>query len=250
MNALLINKFDTLNYAAEEAMNTLCTNLTFAGSGTTRILLTSCHAQEGKSFISMNLMRTFAVMGKRVVHVDIDLRRSAIMSRFDLQMPLDGKGLAHYLTKQCEAEDVVYKTNIPNAYMVPVGRDVRNSVQLLNSDRFPALMEHLSREFDCIVVDAPPIGVVIDAAIIAKHCDGILFVVSDNEVRRRELYEAKQQIEKTGCPILGAVLNKAQFNTASSKRHYYKAYYSYYNGYYGKSSSTARLRKERRPKHK
>lgn len=234
MNTLTINKFDKLDYPTNEAMNTLCTNLTFAGSDATRILLTSCHAQEGKSFLSMNLMRSFARMGKRVVMVDTDLRKSAIARRFDIEMPPDSPGLVHYLAKQCDIEDVVYKTNIPNAYMIPVGRDVRNSIQLLSGDRFPNLMESLVQAFDYVIVDAPPVGMVIDAAIIAKYCDGTLFVVSDNDVKRRELYEAKVQIEKTGCPILGAVLNKAMFNTRSSKRYYYKAYYSYYNGYYEK----------------
>ena len=83
------------------------------------------------------------------------------------------------------------------------------------------------------MVDAPPVGVIIDAAQIARHCDGTLIVVQYNSVSRRELLSVKNQVESTGCEILGAVLNDVAFDTLSSKKYYNKSYYShYYSGYY------------------
>lgn len=78
MNQVELTRFPALDYACKEAMNTLCTNLTFVGGMRNRIMITSCNASEGKSFLSMNIMRTLAQLGHSVVLVDADLRRSQI----------------------------------------------------------------------------------------------------------------------------------------------------------------------------
>ena len=80
-------------------------------------------------------------------------------------------------------------------------------------------------------MDAPPVGAVIDAAQIAKSCDGILVVVAYNEVRRQELIDAVRQLEQTGCPILGTVLNQVKFDSYMSKKYYYKSHYANYESY-------------------
>ena len=90
-----------------------------------------------------------------------------------------------------------------------------------------------------MLVDAPPVGTVIDAAEIAKPCDGTLLVVNYNSVRRREPIELKEQLEQTECPILGTVLNMVEMENYLNKRYYYKSYYSYY-GYYGHGESRPR----------
>lgn len=227
MKKIEINKFPPLEYASQEAVNTLCTNLSFSGENVKRIMITSAHAVEGKSFLSMNIMRTMAKYGKRVVLVDTDLRRSYISTQFDMRFE-DGGGLAHYLAGMIDEDSVVYSTNISGAYIVPVGRTVSNPLPLLNSENFSKLLKRLAEQFDYVLVDAPPIGLVIDAAEIAKSCDGTLIVVSYNKVRRQELIDVKEQILQTGCPILGAVLNMVEYDTYLSRKYYYKSYYSYY----------------------
>lgn len=235
MNTLSINHFAPLNYAGAEAVNMLCTNLSFSGENVKKIMLTSCHASEGKSFLSMNVMRTFAKLGKSVVLVDADLRRSMLNQRYGIQFEQgdDPLGLSHLLAGMTDEASVVYETSIPGAYIVPVGRKVSNSLPLLNSSRFQLLLDDLAAEFDYVIIDAPPIGMVIDAAQIAKFCDGTVFVVGYNAVRRQELADAKEQIEATGCPIIGAVLNMTEFDNYLSKKYSYKSYYSHY-GYYQK----------------
>ena len=95
MNTLELNRFKPLTYACTEAINTLCTNLTFAGDNTKVIMFTSCQASEGKSFMTMNVMRTFASLGHKVVLVDADLRRSQIASRYGAKITSgQGMGLA------------------------------------------------------------------------------------------------------------------------------------------------------------
>lgn len=233
MNKVSISNFPSMSFQVTEAVNTLCTNLTFSGENVKRIMITSCHASEGKSFLSMNLMRTMANFGRNVVLVDADLRRSRIRHQFGLQFRKDVKehGLAHYLAGMNSEEDVIYQTNIPNAYFVPVGKDISNPLPLINSPRFKKLLVYLGDTLDYVFVDAPPVGTVIDAANIAKNCDGTLLVVNYNAIRRQELIEAKQQLEQTGCPILGTCLNMVRFDSYMSRKYYYKSYYSDY-GYY------------------
>ena len=237
MNQVELTRFPALDYACKEAMNTLCTNLTFVGGMRNRIMITSCNASEGKSFLSMNIMRTLAQLGHSVVLVDADLRRSQIKARYGLHF-LDGEGygMTHYLAGICGPEDVVYATDIPGSAIVPVGHEVINSLAMLNTPRLERLFKQLSSQFEFVIVDAPPVGVIIDAAEIAKYCDGTIFVVKYNSVSRKELLNARQQIERSGSVVLGAVLNEVSFDSLSSKKYYNKSYYSHYNSDYYKPS--------------
>ncbi|MGN0995899.1 MAG: CpsD/CapB family tyrosine-protein kinase [Candidatus Ventricola sp.] len=253
MNSLTISQFPALSYACDEAVNALCTNLSFSGENVRKIMVTSCHASEGKSFLTMNIMRTMAKYGKTVVMVDTDLRRSMIVSKYGVQFPdpKEKKGLAHLLAGMAQEEEVIYETNIPGAYMVPIGRAVTNPLPLLNSQRMGVLLDHLAASVDYVLVDAPPIGMVIDAAQIAKFCDGTLLVVTHNSVHRKELIDAKEQLEQTGCPILGTVLNMVEFGNYLSKKYYYRSHYSSYGyGYYTHdgASDTKERAKTRKPK--
>ena len=232
MKKLIIGQFPSIGYAVAEALNTLCTNLSFSGENVRKIMITSCHASEGKSFLSMNIMRTMARFGKSVVLVDADLRRSMIDAKYGLQYPAGSEkwGLAHYLAGKVDMDDVIYSTNIEGAYMIPVGREVSNPLPLLNSQRLEMLLNELAQQADYVLVDAPPVGTVIDGAQIAKSCDGTLLVVSYNTVRRQELMDVQAQLEQTGCPILGTALNMVAYDSYLSKKYYYKSYESSYGG--------------------
>ena len=119
--------------------------------------------------------------------------------------------------------------------MVPVGREITNSLSLLASPHFDELLASLAKKADYVIVDAPPLGAIIDAAEIAKSCDGSLIVVNYDSVRRQELINVKEQLEQTECPILGTVLNMVKFDNYLSKKYYYKSYYSYGYGAYDKA---------------
>jgi len=251
MRSVTITRFSPLSYAGAEAVNMLCTNLSFSGENIKKIMFTSCHASEGKSYLSMNVMRTLAKLGKSVVLVDADLRRSMIIQRYGVQFTDEEEqvGLSHYLAGMADETSVVYETDILGAYIVPVGRKVSNSLPLLNSSRLQKLLDDLAAEFDYVIVDAPPIGLVIDAAQISKYCDGTVLVVGYNSVRRQELADAKAQIDQTGCPILGAVLNQTEYDNYLSKKYSYKSYYSHY-GYYQKEDDDDSREKKKEKKAK
>ena len=233
MNRLEFVRFPPLDYACGEAINTLCTNLSFVGKEKRVIMMTSTQAHEGKSFLSMNILRSMAQLGKKVVLVDCDLRKSQIGAKYGLRvLEGSGYGTTHYLAGMCALDEALYETNLPGAYMVPVGREVSNSLALLSTPRLGEMFADLSERFDFVFVDAPPVGVIIDAAEIARNCDGTIFAVKYNSTGRRELQEARRRIMNTGCEILGAVLNDVDLEALSSKKYYNKSYYSYYSSDY------------------
>ena len=230
-------------------MNTLCTNLTFSGENVRRIMLTSCHASEGKSFLSLNIVRTLAKLDKKVVLVDCDLRKSMIARKYLVyggEGPL--KGATHYLAGMATMDEIIYEVvEVPNLYIVPCGRNVSNSLPLVSSPKLGELLNELSREMDYVIVDAPPVGMLIDAAKIASNCDGTLLVVTYNAVRKQELIDAQEQLAQSGCPILGTVINQANFGDYMSRKYYYsKYYYSHYNYYYSADNPNQKKTKKSR----
>ena len=234
MNQLSIGRFPELDYACGEAMNTLCTNLFYCGENIRSVLLTSRYEQEGKSSIAMNVMRTLAGYGKRVVLVDADLRCSTLARRYRFSFARrEAFGLAQYLAGMCALEDAVYQTNLPGAYILPAGREVLNSMQLLSSPRYGEMMQALRKNFDVVLVDSPPAGVIVDAVEIAKYCDGAIIVVAYNKGRRQDIGEVAASIAKTGCKVLGAVMNGVNLKSFRNRRYYYRSerYSSYYNRY-------------------
>lgn len=227
-----IHNLKAMDYVGTEALNTICSNLSFAGKNLKKIVFTSCSASDGKSFITMQIAVNLAKRGKRVVLIDCDLRRSVLVSRHRISLGEQPTGLVHYLAGHCGMEDILYETNIPNAYLVPVGRNTSNPLPLLNSPEFQNLLAYCEQQFDLVLVDAAPIGLVIDAAEIAKYCDGTVFVTRYRKTHARELALAKQQIEQANCAIVGCVINGVTMDSLSAKKNYSYSYYSHYNTSY------------------
>ena len=146
MNQLNVN-LPELPYAVSEAMNRLRINIKFCGKNTRKILLTSCQPNEGKSTISAYLWKMLAEAGFPTVLVDVDLRKSVMKTRFQMDYDDDTTmGLNHYLSGMAEYEDVVYSTNIPNGYMVPCTQLLENPSALLEDVRFKRASEYSFRE--------------------------------------------------------------------------------------------------------
>lgn len=235
MKKVNIRQSMTLDYAGEEALNTICTNLAFSGRNLRKIVFTSNLQSEGKSWMAMHVLANLAQRGRKVVLVDADMRRSFLMQRYKMEADGEIFGLAHYLTGQCELEDAIYETNLDGACLIPAGRDVTNPVSLVDTPFFKQMLDNLSERFDMVIVDTPPIGMVIDAAEIAASCDGTVLVLDYNKTRIREIRECKRQMEQSGTPVLGCIINKVSFASLSAKKYYNKSYYSHYrSGYYRK----------------
>lgn len=222
MKKISFNKLKPQDSASKEAYVTLRTNIQFSGSDITVIALTSTQPNEGKSVISFNLVRAFAETGKKVLLLDTDIRKSVLVSRYEVDTEI--YGLTHYLCGQQPLEEVVYDTNIENLHILHSGQVAPNPTELLGSKMFEQLLIRLREEYDIIIVDCPPLGIVIDAAVVAKFCDGSILVVESNAVSCRVLQKVQKQLEKSGTRILGCIMNKVEPHSLSYK------YYGYYDG--------------------
>ena len=233
MPYLEILQFPESDFVSHEAMNTLCTNLSYCGPGVRKIMITSRYAGEGKSYVSMNLMRTLTKLGRRVVLLDTDLRASGIMADYRLRYSTEKHyGLSEYLSGHCELADVLYQTSVDGAYMIPAGHEAPNPLQLLDTEKMKQLIEWLATQFDVVLLDTPPVGVLVDAVALGKFCDGALLVVGYRKGNQNEIGEAVRNIKQTGCRMLGAVLNGVKFKSLSNKHYYYSS--ERYSGHYSK----------------
>lgn len=236
MRQAVVHQLPMLDYAGTEALNTICTNLSFAGRNMNKIIITSCTQSEGKSYMAMHILQNMARRGRRVVLVDADMRRSFLVKRYGFETSGEITGLAHYLAGQCELDDAIYETNLYGACIIPTGRDVSNPMALIDSPYFSGMLDDLAAAFDLVLVDAPPVGMVIDAAVMGRDCDGVVYVVEYNKTHRRDLAECKRQMEQSGCKSLGCIINKVSFDTISAKKYYNKGYYKQYTSGYERST--------------
>ena len=239
MQKIAFERFPALESQQQEEINSLYTNIRFSGHGIRSIGVTSSFENEGKTYISMNLLRTAAADGKKAVLIDADLRKSHIWTKFGVkQIEGDGRGLTHYLCGEAEAADVICETDLSGAYIITIGEYSATPMKLLGSPRLGELIAELSETYDYVFVDMPPINVVIDSAIIARQCNGTLLVVRSNDTSYHSVQKAKDQLERAGVNILGAVLNMVD---PRDNRYYYRRRYGryYYGRYYGKKKKNA-----------
>ena len=240
MQKLVINKRE-MPYDVNEAMKLLRTNLQFCGKDKKVIMITSTLADEGKSTVSINLCRSLAQLGSRVILLDADMRKSVLADRVSREKNLPG--LSHLLSGRSGLEDVLMETDMENFHIILAGRVPPNPAELLSGTRMQKLIEICREEYDYVIVDCPPINLVVDAAVVAPLCDGIVMVVSSGNVPYRLAQGALDQLQATGCPILGAVLNMV--DQKNEKYYYRRGYYNkdYYQKYHN-SSDTRGSRKK------
>ena len=230
MNQLTIT-LPELPYAVEEAMNRLRINIKFCGKNTSKILFTSCLPNEGKSTVSSYLWKMLAEAGFPTVLVDVDLRKSVMKSRFQIEYGEDMKGLNHYLSGLAEYEEVVYETNIQNGYLVPCTQLLENPSALLEDVRFRELLDKLAEHYRFVIIDTPPLGSVSDGALVASMCDGAVLVVRAGDTPKAMIRQSLHEIEQSGCKLLGTVLNRAEVKSRAYGKYYGKYANKYGYGY-------------------
>lgn len=226
-----LEKIHKLDFRSNEAYKTLRTNIQFCGSDVKLICITSCLPNEGKSNVSFNLASSIAESGKKVIFVDADLRRSIIVGRYKPNKAI--LGLAHFLSGQNVLDEILYESNVENLDIIFTGPVPPNPAELLGSELFIELMKKLREEYDYVIVDTPPLGSVIDSAVVAEHCDGVVLVVEANVISNKLATKVINQLKKGNIKILGAVLNKVETNSGQY-RYYSRKYKKYNKEYYYK----------------
>ena len=227
---------ENLSFAAKEAFKRLRTNLVMGfpeeDNSCKLIGVTSAQPSDGKSTISINLAYSLAELGKRVLLVDADMRRSSLHEKAGLNKE---PGLSELLRNSNDVGATLQKyvsSNSSTAFdILSSGSTPSNPSELLNSKRMSTLLETLSRSFDYIVVDLPPVGAVIDAVSVSKQLDGMLVVIRENTCPRGLLNECMSQLNYAGINILGFVMNGAM--EGSGKGYQYGKYGKNSYGSYG-----------------
>ena len=227
MKKVTMNLPEVKDYRLTEGLNQLKTNLAFCGKDIKVITITSSVQNEGKSLVAFDLSKTMAEGGKKILMVDADLRKSVLAAKYHIQ-GID-KGLSHYLTGQAEIEDIIYETETEGFYLSVAGPFSPDPTSLLDSDQFQKFIDKVREDYDYVIIDAPPLGVVIDAAIIGKYCDGAVLVIEQGVIKRKVVQDVIKQLKRGKVRILGAVLNKVDERIGAYGAYDYKYSYSYYD---------------------
>lgn len=222
MNRVEMKDIRKQDYFYDEAIKTLRANIQLSGKSVKTILVTSCCPNEGKSDITISLARELSSLGKRVLLMDADIRKSSYVSRFLVEQEVHG--LSEFLSGQIEVKDLICSTNYPKLHIIFGGPMAPDPSGLFSDDLFRTFLKEIRDFYDYILIDTPPVGSLIDAAVIAGYCDGAVFVVEQGAVSYKMAQKAVRQLKKSGCRILGAVLNKVD----AGRDKYYRRYGDYY----------------------
>jgi capsular exopolysaccharide synthesis family protein len=180
-----------------EQFRSMRTNLSYLGLDDKHktVMITSCIPGEGKSFIAINLGISFTLTGKKVVLMEVDLRRPKLSKLLSIDT---NKGIANYLVKKATINDIIKETSIPNLYVISAGAIPPNPTELIIKPEFKQMMDEIKARFDIVIIDTAPIVPVTDALLLKDYADLTLFVIRHNRTPKvmirtiNEYYEQKK----------------------------------------------------------
>lgn len=237
---------DDMPFGYVEAYKSLRTNINFISSteNVKSIVVTSALPRESKSNVSINLAVSLATEGKKVVLVDCDLRKPAIHSY--LYMGRNVRGLTDVLSGKCSLEEAIGEIEDIGIYVLPAGAIPPNPSEMLAQEKMQKVIEKLKEKFDFVIVDAPPISIVTDAAVLGKYVDGAVLVIRSKYASRDAILVAKKKLSDVDVKILGAVVTRFEAKK-SAKSGYYSYGYGYDYGYkYGYGYGTPKKDEEKK----
>jgi capsular exopolysaccharide synthesis family protein len=245
-------KKDSRSQLAEQ-FRMLRTNIQFllAGEDEKTILITSSMSGEGKSFIAINLACSLAIMKKRVVLLELDLRKPKISSHLNID---NSTGFSNYAIGKASIADIVKPSGLfDDLFVVSSGVIPPNPAELISMQRSRDLFEHLKREFDYVILDTAPIGLVTDAQLLAHYADVTLFVARQNYTFKQQLVAINDLFVQRKLPRMHVVMNDVKLKSGYGAYAYSYGYGSY-NGYFdveknGKESRISRIKNRIRNKY-
>lgn len=184
----------------------------------------SANAGEGKTTTLSNLAYVYASAGFSTLMIDADLRRPRLARYAEME---DSYGLSNYLTSDIPLKDVVFKTEVPNLYLMPSGPQPVDPSGVLGSFRMEQLLAETARRFDIVFFDSPPVLGVSDASLIVSKVDAAIVVLQPRKMPLKALLRTKSIINNVGGQIMGLVMNNVDISS-DTQYQYYTTYYSYY----------------------
>ena len=218
--------FESPKSALAESFRGLRTNLQYMlrEEGQKIITITSTISGEGKTFCSTNLAAIFAMAGKKTLLIGLDLRRPKIHKVFNIENKV---GISTCLIGHSTFEEIIKETSIGNLFIAPAGPVPPNPAELLESPRMKDILKKAREEYDIIIMDTPPIGMVIDALLVARQADVNLFLLRQNYSNKNILELLEEIAQKGEITNMGIIMNDIRH------KGYYGYGYRYYNYGYG-----------------
>lgn len=212
--------------SVSEAYRSLVTNLRYStASGLPHVLaVTSSRESEGKSTTARVIARDIAMLGQNVLLVDTDLRRPTL---HHVMKDAGASGLTDVLTGQKTFEEVIHSSDVPTLSYISGLPMPPDPALILSGDGLAAFVEEARSRFDLVVLDCPPLLGLSDAAILASHADGVLFIIDASSFHRGAVKSAMRRLGLIGANMLGVVLNR--FNPQAGDDDYSYYAYSYYS---------------------
>lgn len=190
----------------DEAIRSVRTNIQFSSLDKKNkiISITSTKPAEGKSTVIYKLAKSFADNGDKVILLDCDLRSPSISEIAGIN---DNVGITNYLTGKVNIQRAINKDREQsNLDMIFTGPVPPNPAEMLASDTFREFIEDLSKEYDYVFIDTPPVGLFTDASLVSTISDGVIFVIKSSDTKKEDIALAIENLKKVDAHILGAVL--------------------------------------------
>ena len=220
----------------QEAYRALRTNVNFAladKEGSKVVMVTSSLQSEGKSLTALNLAIALGQMDQKVLLVDCDMRRPKLARLLNLNAPV---GLSNLLVDLSMLEVAIVNSTEHGIDLLLAGDIPPNPAELLSSTRMQRLLELMRERYDYVLLDLPPVDLVVDAVALSSKCDGVLFVVRTDQTERGAVIHGIDQLRYAGANILGFVFNGVTSQTATGYGKYRFQKYARTNGKYGYSN--------------
>lgn len=198
------------------------------------LMVTSSFSGEGKSFVSTNIGAVLALSGKKTVIMEFDIRKPKIMAGLELKRKM---GITNYIIGKASFRELIVKVDgIDNLYVIPCGPIPPNPAEILLDKRLDELMQEVKAEFEVVIMDTAPVGLVSDASTLGKYADATLYIVRAGHTFRVQLKMIDELYHSRKLPALSLLLNDVQ--AENGYYGYYGTGYGYYAGYgYGASAS-------------
>ncbi len=191
-----INVESITDYKVEEAIRRLSINISNSYPEVKTILVSSVAGKEGKTFISLQMARVMASRGIKTLYINGDLRKGCG----------EETGLAEYMMGTVNCSEIIYESNWKNLSILPAGK----SSMLIDEVLLEKLLKELKEAYEYIIMDSPSLGEVADGIIFGKFCEGVLLVLEPEIVEEKRFRYVKEELERSGCNILGVAINKKE----------------------------------------
>lgn len=218
-----------------EAYRVLRTNIQFSSVDKPLkvMVITSSGPGEGKTTTIINLAITFAQSGSKVLLMDADMRKPKVHKVFGFS---NQTGLVNILAQREDYKKVINNIDIENIDIITSGPIPPNPSELLASNSMKRFLERVREDYDVVLIDAPPVGSVTDAAILSTIVDGTVLVAASGQVHIEALKRSRELLGQVNANIIGVVLNKLDKSAQGNNYYYY-----YY--YYGEDSNSKTAKK-------